>query len=89
LPPPRSLRVANRVSEFTLGSDCVFTWRSDIRRPSDDALNGSLPCTEPARTRSAFEARTKLVVFTERPRPKSPALMLVTPLRPLTKRAVR
>ena len=74
---------------FTRGRDCVFTWRSDIRRPSTDPVKGSLPCTEPARARSLFEARTKLFGLMLRPRPKSLALILVTPLRPLTNRALR
>jgi hypothetical protein len=80
---------AKRTLLLTRGSDRVFTRASDMRRDSAVGLKGSLPCTEPARVRSVFEARTKLFVLTERPRPKSPALTLVNPLRPLTNRALR
>jgi hypothetical protein len=82
-------RCEKLVLAFTRGIDRVFTLASDMRRDSADALNGSLPCTEPARARSLFEARTKLFVLTERPRLKSLAAMLVTPLRPFTNRALR
>ena len=82
-------RWAKRVLLFTRGSDCAFTCRSDMRRLSAEALNGSRPCTAPARARSLFEARTKLFVLMLRPRLKSAAFTLVTPLRPLTKRALR
>ena len=87
IPPPRV--GAKRVLSLSRGADCWFTCRSDMRRPSRDALKGSLPCTEPARARSLFEARTKLLESMRRPRPKSLALTLVTPLRPFTKRALR
>src|SRR5581483_6478116 len=70
------LRRAKFVLAFTCGSVCAFTARSENRRASVVALKGSLPCTSPARPRSAFDALTKLLVLIERPRPKSPALTL-------------
>ena len=82
-------RWAKLVLAFTRGIDCVFTRASDMRRASADAVNGSLPCTVPARCKSLFEARTKLFELIARPRLKSFAAMLVTPLRPLTDRALR
>src|SRR5204862_193945 len=41
-PPIPPTRVgAKRVLSLRRGADCWFTWRSDMRRPSRDALKGS------------------------------------------------
>lgn len=82
------MRLKKRVFEFTLGSACVFTGRSENALLCAVAEIGILPCTEPARARSVFEARTKLRVLTA-PRPNSLLFTLVTPLVTPLPRALR